>query len=38
MFRDLTRLSAAGIPHHRPGLRQLHRRGAYIPGMSDMWS
>ena len=25
LFRDLTRLSAAGIPTHRAGLRQLHR-------------
>ena len=25
MFRDLTRLSAAGHPHHRAGVRQLHR-------------
>ena len=26
LFRDLTRLSAAGHPDDRAGLRQLHRR------------
>ena len=31
MFRDLTRLSAAGIPTDRAGVRQLHRRRRLHP-------
>ena len=31
-FRDLTQRSAAGAPHHRPGLRELHRRRRVRPG------
>ena len=31
MFRDLTRLSAAGHPDHRAGVRQLHRRRRLHP-------
>jgi len=35
MFRDLTRLSAAGIPTVRAGVRTTRRGGGrYVPGMS----
>ena len=34
-FRNLTQLSAAGIPDDHDRVRQQHASGAYVPGMSD---
>ena len=37
MFRDLTRLSAAGIPTIALVFGNSTAGGAYVPGMSDTW-